>query len=262
MKIELARFPRPLVGLVVLTWAMSASWAQAVSESPSPAAVAAQPQTPIQPPIAAPHAVPAPLNNAANPVSIARSAASASVPRAFTPAATSTVTPVKAWNELSPPQQQALKPLASNWNSIDEAQKRKWLAISRNFGAMTPAEQAKLHSRMSEWVALSPKERTQARLNFAETNRVSPDEKRATWQAYQALSPEEKRKLAAGAPARPTGAAPALKPVPPAKLATPPHADPPRGGASSAALLPASAASAHRQIDQKTLLPRKPASAP
>ena len=78
----------------------------------------------------------------------------------------------------------------------------------------------------------------------------------------QALSPEEKRKLAAGAPTRPSGAAPALKPVPATKLATTPNANPPRGGASGTSLAAARAASAPRQIDQKTLLPRKVASAP
>ncbi|WP_413893875.1 DUF3106 domain-containing protein [Candidatus Skiveiella danica] len=163
---------------------------------------------------------------------------------------------------MSAPQQQALKPLAANWNSIDEPQKRKWLAVSKNFGSMTPAEQAKLHSRMSEWAALSPKQRTQARLNFGETTQVPAEEKRATWEAYQALSPEEKRKLAAGAPSRPPGAAPALKPVPATKLATTPNANPPRGGASGTSPAAARAASAPRQIDQKTLLPRKVASAP
>ncbi len=170
--------------------------------------------------------------------------------------------PPKAWNELSASQQQALKPLAANWNTIDEPQKRKWLAVSKNFGSMTPSEQAKLHSRMSEWAALSAKQRTQARLNFAETTQVPAEEKRATWEAYQALSPEEKRKLAAGAPTRPSGAAPALKPVPAAKLATPPNTSQPRGGASGTSAVPANAASAARQIDQKTLLPRKVASAP
>ena len=64
---------------------------------------------------------------------------------------------------------------------------------------MSGAEQAKLHSRMTEWAALSPQQRTQARLNFAETKQLSPDDKKAKWEAYQALPPEEKRKLAAGA---------------------------------------------------------------
>ena len=95
-----------------------------------------------------------------------------------------------------------------------------------------------------------------------ELKSVPAEEKRATWEAYQALSPEEKRKLAAGAPSRPPGAAPALKPVPATKLATTPNANPPRGGASGTSPAAARAASAPRQIDQKTLLPRKVASAP
>ena len=64
---------------------------------------------------------------------------------------------------------------------------------------MSGAEQDKLHSRMSEWAALSPQQRTQARLNFGETKRLSPDDKKAKWEAYQALPAEEKRKLAASA---------------------------------------------------------------
>ncbi len=151
-------------------------------------------------------------------------------------------------------EQMALKPLAASWNGIDEAQKRKWLAVSKNFASMPPAEQARLHSRMSEWVALSPKQRTQARLNFAETTKVPKDEKLAKWQAYQALTPEEKNKLAASAAPLATGAAPAVKPVPAQKLATPMNAKPPRGGASGAANGP-------KQVDRNTLLPRKPASA-
>ena len=57
---------------------------------------------------------------------------------------------------------------------------------------MSGAEQAKLHSRMTEWAALSPQQRTQARLNFAETKQLSPDDKKAKWEAYQALPPGRK----------------------------------------------------------------------
>lgn len=162
--------------------------------------------------------------------------------------------PTKAWNELSSLEQKALQPLAANWNGIDAAQKRKWQALSKNFHTMPPAEQARLHSRMSEWATLSPKQRTEARLNFAETTKVPADEKLAKWQAYQALSLEERNKLAASAP-RPAGAAPAVRPVPPQKLATPVHPKPPDNSASGAA-------TKSRQVDQNTLLPRKPASSP
>ena len=162
--------------------------------------------------------------------------------------------PPKAWGELSAAEQKALKPLAANWNSIDEARKRKWLAISKNFNTLSPTEQATLHSRMSEWVALSPKQRTQARLNFAERP-SSTRRKACKVGGLSSSDPEEKNKLAASATPRPPGAATAVKPVPPQKLATPVDAKPPRGGASGVA-------SGTKQLDQKTLLPRKPASPP
>lgn len=130
-----------------------------------------------------------------------------------------------SWAGLTPLQQQALAPLASSWNaSMSEAQKRKWLEISRNYSALSPEDQATLNSRMNDWVSLSPQQRAQARLNFGKTKELSrqltPEEKKAKWEAYQALSPEEKQKLAAKASPKPTGAATAIKPVAPQKLAT------------------------------------------
>lgn len=119
-------------------------------------------------------------------------------------------------------QQQALEPLAVSWNTISEAQKRKWLEISKNYPTLLPVDQTTLHSRMNEWVALSPQQRAEARLNFAKTKELStqltPEEKKAKWQTYQALSPEEKQKLASKATPRPVGAALAIKPVAPQKL--------------------------------------------
>lgn len=126
-------------------------------------------------------------------------------------------------------QQQALRPLASSWNTtISEPQKRKWLEISKNYPSLSPEEQATMHSRMNEWVTLSPQQRAQARLNFARTKELSKqltsEEKKAKWETYQALSPEEKQKLAAKASPKPLGAATAVKPVAPQKLApVPPH---------------------------------------
>ena len=133
-----------------------------------------------------------------------------------------------SWVELTLLQQQALKPLALSWNTISEAQKRKWLEVSKNYPTLSLADQTTLHSRMNEWVALSPQQRAEARLNFAKTRELStqltPEEKKAKWQTYQALSPEEKQKLASTATPRPTGAAVAVKPVAPQKLAAAPHA--------------------------------------
>jgi hypothetical protein len=151
------------------------------------------------------------------------------------------------WSELTEAQRQALAPLAGKWDTVSEAQKRKWLALSQNYPRLSQPEQAKLHSRMTEWVGLSPQQRTQARLNYGKTQQIPADDKKAKWEAYQALSPEEKRKLAAGAAKSPATAA-AIKPVPREKLAkvpsTHPSARPPRIAAGA------------NQVDPNTLLPQ------
>ena len=156
-----------------------------------------------------------------------------------------------AWQELTPLQQLSLKPLAANWNNLGEAQKRKWIALAANYPSLAAPEQVKLHSRMTEWVSLSQQQRNQARLNFARTKQISPTQKAATWQAYQALSPEEKKKLAVSAVPRPSGAAAAAKPVPPQKLAAVPvtRQTPKRESKLAAA---------EHAVDRNTLLPRSP----
>lgn len=158
------------------------------------------------------------------------------------------------WRELQPAQQQALAPLAPKWDTLSEAQKRKWIALSSNFPRMPPAEQAKLHSRMAEWVGLSQQQRVEARLNFGESQKISPDDRKAKWEAYQNLSPDEKKRLAANAPKPPTTAA-AVKPVPAGKLAAVPHQQ------ASAPLVEGRTPriTIGRQVDHNTLLPHRAA---
>lgn len=158
------------------------------------------------------------------------------------------------WKELTLEQKQALQPLASHWETLPEDRKRKWLALSKNYLTMPPAEQAKLHSRMRDWVLLSQQQRTQARLNFAETKQLTPEQKSSQWQAYQQLSAEEKRRLAARAPAKPAGAA-VVRPVPPEKLPHVTTTRPQRQDNATPATVPS-------PIHRNTLLPRRPAAVP
>lgn len=123
------------------------------------------------------------------------------------------------WRDLSAKQQQALQPLAAHWDALSEGHKRKWLALSRNHAKLSPADKATLHSRMTEWAALSRQQRDQARFNFAEVKQVPADERKAKWEAYQALTPAEKQRLAESAAPRPPGAAGTIRPVPARKLA-------------------------------------------
>lgn len=123
------------------------------------------------------------------------------------------------WKELSAAEQTALRPLAANWDSMAVGQKRKWQSVAKDFDKLPAEQQTKMHARMTEWIALSPKQRADARINFAEnrqlTDGLTPEQRKVQWQAYQQLSPEEKRKLAESAPkASIAGAAPAARPQP------------------------------------------------
>ena len=128
------------------------------------------------------------------------------------------------WKELTAAQTQALSPLAQLWPTMTEAHKRKWLALSQNFSQLPDADKNTLQGRMREWAALSSQQRAQARLNFADAKQLPQDERRSKWEAYQALSPEEKQKLAAQKPTAKVGAALAPKPVSAEKLAVTPTA--------------------------------------
>lgn len=130
----------------------------------------------------------------------------------------------RAWKELTALQKQALAPLGAQWNALSGQQQKKWLAVSQNFNQLTVTEQITMHSRMSDWVSLSPQQRNLARLNFNKLQNLPKEDKKAKWEAYQALSPEAKQKLAAQQSLPIQGAAPAIKPVSPTKLTPSPAA--------------------------------------
>jgi hypothetical protein len=127
------------------------------------------------------------------------------------------------WAELTQAQRNVLDPLSERWSMMDALQKRRWIALAEGYDKLSEKEQEKLRSRMQAWSSLSGQQRSQARLNFALSNRLATD-KRAQWEAYQALSDEEKRLLAARAAPKTTGAATAIHPVAPKRLARIPAA--------------------------------------
>lgn len=159
------------------------------------------------------------------------------------------------WNTLSITQQESLRPLSSTWDSLGDGHKRKWIALAKNYTAMAPAEQAKLHSRMADWAALNPRERELARINFVETKKLSPPNRTSDWEAYKALSPEERQKLAKKAIVAPKGAAAAIKPVPPEKLAVVPVT-------RHTTQIEREMLNSKQSIDRNTLLPLPPRALP
>lgn len=118
-----------------------------------------------------------------------------------------------AWQQLNPKQKQALAPLGAQWGALTGQQQNKWLAISQNFSQLSVPEQITMHARMADWVALSPQQRNLARLNFNVIQQLPKEDKKAQWEAYQALSAEEKRLLSARSAAPTKSAAPTAKPL-------------------------------------------------
>ena len=137
-------------------------------------------------------------------------------------------------------------PDSSAWQALSKRQ--KWLTLSKNFFQLSDEEQMTLHSRMREWAALSPRQRSQARFHFNTTQSLSSQDKRAQWEAYQALSDQEKHTLSSG-PKPPAKSAARSFAAPSTRLVSPP-------------LLPVNATRAiqrvapSKPIHPKTLLPQ------
>ena len=106
------------------------------------------------------------------------------------------------WTELTPAQQQALAPLASQWNKMDSNHKSKWLAIGAKYAALPPEKQQRMHDNMRDWLTLTPEQHRVAREAYARAQKLPPEQKTAQWQQYQQLPEEQKQKLAADAAAK------------------------------------------------------------
>jgi hypothetical protein len=101
------------------------------------------------------------------------------------------------WRDLNAEQRAVLKPLERDWSGIDATRKQKWLDIAARYPKMPPDEQSRISNRMNAWAKMTPTERGQARLNFQEARQLTRQERQASWEAYQALTPEQKRQFAA-----------------------------------------------------------------
>lgn len=142
-----------------------------------------------------------------------------------------------AWARLTPQQQVALAPLAGEWQQLPPERRQKWLEIAARFPSMPPDQQARLQRRMSDWAKLSPRQRGQARLNFQQARQVPSQDRRAQWEAYQALPKERREALAreaahpahgASAPVRVMRGAPLGEQARKSNIVRPPSAQRPR----------------------------------
>ncbi len=108
------------------------------------------------------------------------------------------------WRSLTPAQQVALQPLQDEWDPMDSVRKQKWLQLANRFASMKPEEQQRVHERMREWAKLTPAQRELARETYARARKIAPEQKTASWENYQLLPEDQKKKLAASAAGRKT----------------------------------------------------------
>lgn len=114
----------------------------------------------------------------------------------------------KPWAALTPAQQQALRPLQREWNTIDAQRKVKWIEVADRMPRLAPAERERIQERMTDWAQLTPRQRAQARLNYRELQQLPVEDRRARWEAYKSLPPDQQRQLAERAsPAKAAAAA-------------------------------------------------------
>ncbi len=100
------------------------------------------------------------------------------------------------WSSLTPDQKEILASLEEDWSSLSTEQKFKWTQVATKFEKYPPAYQERLKSRMLAWAKLSTNERRIARDNYLKSLNIPNEKKAEAWEAYQQLTPEEKKKLA------------------------------------------------------------------
>jgi hypothetical protein len=101
-----------------------------------------------------------------------------------------------AWGDLSAQQRQVLAPLENQWATMDDTSRGKWAQVATEYPRLSRKERERLDERLSRWAQLAPIERGQARARFQDARALSPQERQQRWEAYQALSDDEREDLA------------------------------------------------------------------
>jgi Protein of unknown function (DUF3106) len=100
------------------------------------------------------------------------------------------------WVKLTSAQRSVLAPLQDNWGSFGAEQRRRWLEFAARYPRMSEDEQRRVQDRMADWSQTTPQQRGRARAQFQAARGLDPNERQSRWEAYQALPPEQRQKLA------------------------------------------------------------------
>lgn len=83
--------------------------------------------------------------------------------------------PNKTWNQLSPIQQEALSPLASQWDSLPSKLQNHLLISSKKYPTLTLEKKKLFLSRLQAWSKLTPEQRERARQKYLAIKKLSAE---------------------------------------------------------------------------------------
>jgi hypothetical protein len=101
-----------------------------------------------------------------------------------------------SWSSLTNSQKETLATLQEDWGTLSVEQRTKWVQLANRYEKLPETDRERLKSRMSDWAKLSTNDRRVARANFIKSLDIPNDKKSEAWEAYQQLTPEEKKQLA------------------------------------------------------------------
>ena len=149
------------------------------------------------------------------------------------------------WASLTTEERSVLAPLQGGWETMEPETRLKWREMARRFPDMPASRQERVRERMRDWATMTPQQRIQARQTFTGTKSLSREERRAQWEAYQALSPEERAALGRPGPSPNRAVAPGASTR---LVGTPAEAPPHLQNSRPINVMP-------RMVDRTTLLP-------
>lgn len=80
--------------------------------------------------------------------------------------------PYKSWVQLTPMQQEALKPLSAQWDSLPAKLQKNLLHTTDNYPKLTPDKKHRFQSRLEKWSKLTPEQREYARNKYRAINKA------------------------------------------------------------------------------------------
>ena len=88
-----------------------------------------------------------------------------------------TAEPYKQWVELTPLQQEALKPLATQWNGLPTKLQKNLLNTTKHYPKLTLDQKQRFQSRLENWSKLTPEQRERARNRYKVISKLPPEKK-------------------------------------------------------------------------------------